>query len=303
MKKVLVTGAGGFIARHCISFLLDRGYQIHATVEKNGDAELKGDYVKWHRVDLLDPSGVSGLMREVKPTHLLHFAWYTSHGKFWHADENLPWVGATLHLVQEFRKNGGQRVVGAGTCAEYDWRYGYCVENVTPLNPASLYGKCKSTVQNVVREYASLHNINFSWGRIFFLYGPFENPKRLIAYVISSLIRNQTAQCSHGNQIRDFLHVIDVADAFVSLLDSDVEGPINIASGQPHSLRDILDKIGEITGRGDLIAYGAIPGNPGEPALIAGDTQRLKQELNWTPAYNLEDGLANTIHWWKENLR
>ena len=303
MKKVLITGASGFIARHTISFLRERNFQIHATIEYDNTPEQGDRTITWHSVNLLDNDAVSGLMRKIKPTHLLHFAWYTSHGKFWNAEENLLWVGATLHLVQEFKKNGGRRIVGAGTCAEYDWRYGYCVENVTPLHPASLYGKCKNAIRNIICEYASLHNISFSWGRIFFLYGPFENPKRLIAYVISSLLRNQTAQCSHGNQIRDFLHVADVAHAFICLLDSHVEGPVNIASGQPHSLRSILDKIGEITGRGDLIVYGAIPGNPGEPSLIAGDAQRLKQELNWSPAYSLEDGLVNTIHWWKENLR
>lgn len=303
MKKVLITGTGGFIARHCIPLLRNKKYLIHGTVLNTADTLSDQDDVFWHPVNLLDRNAVSELVKIIKPTHLLHFGWYTEHRKFWDAEENLDWTSATIHLIKEFKKNGGERFVGAGSCAEYDWRYGYCTENITPLNPSSLYGKCKNAVRLIAQEYAALHKISFAWGRIFFLYGPHENPNRLISYVITSLLKNRVARCSNGTQIRDFMHVVDVANAFVALLDSDIEGPVNIASGNPLSLKHIIDIIGEIINRQDLILYGANPGNPGDPAFLAADVQRLNNELQWNPEYGINEGLQQTIHWWKNHLK
>jgi len=303
MKNMLLTGARGFIARHCMHSLRERNYNIHAITTGDTTLESEEDGVYWHHVDLLDFRSVSKVMKAIKPSHLLHFAWYTEHGKFWNAEENLAWTNATLHLIKEFNNYGGKRILGAGTCAEYDWSYGFCSENITPVNPSSLYGRCKNAVQSIVQEYASLCNMSFAWGRIFFLYGPHENKNRLISYVITSLLQNKTAKCSNGKQIRDFMYVTDVADAFVALLDSDVEGAVNIASGNPVPLRSIIDTIVEKLNGSGLVQYGAKPDKPGDPPLVAADVRRLESEVGWSPKYGIEAGLDQTINWWKNNIK
>jgi nucleoside-diphosphate-sugar epimerase len=103
--------------------------------------------IHWQHCDLLDSEKVSALLKKVKPTHLLHFAWITAHGEFWTSLENLRWVRASLDLLEAFVKNGGRRAVVAGTCAEYDWQYGYCSEQITPLIQTTLYGICKHSLQ------------------------------------------------------------------------------------------------------------------------------------------------------------
>ena len=168
MKKVLLTGASGFIARNCIQLLQNKNYDIHAVTSGTKGKPPGDKNVTWHQVDLLNELAVSELLRSVKPTHLLHFGWYTEHGKFWSGEENLAWTKSTIQLLKEFKKNGGRRIVGAGTCAEYDWRYGYCSENVTPLNSSSLYGRCKNAIRSIAQEYAALNDLSFAWGRIFF---------------------------------------------------------------------------------------------------------------------------------------
>lgn len=191
----------------------------------------------------------------------------------------------------------------AGSCAEYDWRYGYCSEQVTPLTPSTLYGSCKHSLQIMLNAFAGQSpELSTAWGRVFFLYGPHEHPTRLVASVIGSLLKNEPARCSHGNQIRDFLHVRDVADAFTALLDADIGGPVNIGSGQPIAVKEIVHKIASRIGRPGLARLGALPAAPNESPLVVADTRRLSEEVGWTPRYDLNGGLQQTISWWRDQI-
>lgn len=297
MKRILVTGATGFIGRHSLPLLVERGYEVHAVSSKL--VEWKLPNVRWHQADLLDLAQMPVLMAKVQPTHLLHLAWYAVPGKYWTSSENLRWVQASINLLQEFAQHGGHRAVMAGTCAEYDWRYGYCSEAITPLAPATLYGICKHSLQLMVSAFARQTGLSVAWGRIFFLFGPHEHPDRLVAYVIRSLLQGKVARCSQGKQIRDFLYVKDVADAFVALLGSAVSGPINIASGRPAVLRELIYRIAAKFNREDLIQLGVVPMSPDEPPLLVADVRRLHDEVGWTPKYDLDTGLEQTIEWWK----
>jgi nucleoside-diphosphate-sugar epimerase len=300
MKRVLVTGPNGFIGRHSLPFLLERDYELHAVVPEDG-MQLNLPNVHWHIVDLLNHVKVHTLMKHVKPSHLLHFAWNTKPGVYWTSVENLRWLQASLEILRTFNLYGGHRVLMAGTCAEYDWNYGYCSEHVTPLDPTSLYGNCKKSLYEILMSFARQEDLSASWGRIFFLYGPYEHPSRLVPSVINALLDGRQAPCTHGNQIRDFLHVEDVASAFVALLDSELEGAVNIASGEPVKLKEIINQIAEKLGRVDLIQYGAIPASETESPLLVADINRLQQGLEWTPFYSLDTGLDRTIEWWKSN--
>ena len=302
MKKVLVTGATGFVGRHSLLSLSARGYEVHAVTSREKARAIDAPGVVWHRADLLDREQVFALVSKVRPSHMLHFAWYAVPGKFWISPENLRWVQASLDLLRAFKEAGGKRVVAAGTCAEYEWgREEPCSEAATPLRPATLYGACKHSLRLMIEAYSRQEGVSAAWGRGFFLYGPHEHPDRLVASVIRSLLRGDEAGCTHGRQVRDLLHVADVADAFVAVLDSTVQGAVNIASGDALALRDDINEIGDQVGRRDLIKLGAIEAPAGEPRIIAADTKRLKEEIGWRPRRSLETGLSETIAWWRDN--
>lgn len=300
MKKVLLTGATGFIARNCLGGLVESGYDVYAAALDQ--IELVDPKIKWLRVDLLDDRQTEKLVADVGATHLLHFAWYAEPKKYWNSQDNFKWVEASKRLLKGFYSNGGRRVVMAGTCAEYDWQYGRCFENSTLLLPATIYGKCKHSLQTTLENFSDETGLSSAWGRIFFLYGPNEHPVRLVSSVIISLLQGKPASCSYGNQIRDFLHVKDVASAFVALLESDVRGAVNIASGKPIALKEVICKIGEKLEHPELIRLGDIPSSKDEPSLLVADVRRLKEEVGWTPEYDIDSGLDQTIKWWKENL-
>lgn len=301
MKRVLLTGATGFIGRHCIPLLASRGYDIHAISTRESLDSRSG--ISWHKVDLLASSQLQELVADVAPSHLLHFAWYVASGKYWASLENIHWVQSSLELLQAFIANGGERAVMAGTCAEYDWRYGYCSEKVTPLVPSTLYSACKHSLQIILDNVSKQTGLSSAWGRVFFLYGPYEHQNRLISSVIHSLLTGKQARCSHGNQIRDYLYVRDVADAFVALLESDVEGPVNIGSGRPVLLKDLVQMIADKLMNEEHINFGAVPVPLDEPPLVVADVQRLNKEVGWAPKYNLDQGLNETIIWWKKSLK
>jgi len=297
MKRVLVTGANGFIGRHTLSWLLEAGFEVHA-LHWLGTPEETDDVI-WHKINLMDYPTVDALLQQLQATHLLHLAWYTEHGKFWHSSENLPWVACSLNLLSCFVGHGGQRVLMAGSCAEYDWSEGHCSEQETACTPATLYGTSKHAMHQIAEAYCAQNSVSFAWGRVFFLYGPGETASRFVPVVINGLLRQETVPCSDGSQVRDFTHVEDVASAFVTLLKSDLTGAVNIASGESYTLRDIGETImRQIKGSG-RIEFGALPNRQDDPDVLTADVSRLRDVLGWKAHYILETGLADSISWWK----
>ncbi len=294
MKRVLFTGATGFIGRHCIAPLISKNYEIHAI--STNPPDNRDHPVNWHTANLFDSEKVENIVKEVQPTHLLHLAWYTEPKLYWNSIENLKWVRASLNLIESFIRNNGQRVTIAGSCAEYDWNYGYCTENITPLNPSSLYGVCKNSLQSMTTRILKDVSVSNCWGRVFFLYGPGEPREKLVASVIRSLLDNKEVQTTPGDQVRDYLYVQDVADVFVRLLDSNIEGPVNIGSGKAIAIRDILDVIGSQMNKEKLILRGNIQ-KPDETPFLVANTRRINHELGWYPSYSLEKGIEHYIKW------
>ena len=300
MKQVLVTGASGCVGRHVLPLLVERGWTVHAVSSR----EIAPEHgVEWHRSDLLDSRQVVDLVERVRATHLLHLAWYLPPGRWANADESYQWVQASIGLMRAFHRAGGQRMVGAGSCLEYDWSAGVCSEDRTPLTPHTGYGACKNALQELLAAYCRDRNLSSAWGRIFFLYGPHEHPDRLVSAAVRALLKGEPARCSHGRQIRDYLYAGDVADAFVTLLESELTGPVNIASGDPVRLSEIVRRVGDLLGRPDLIHLGAIPAASTDVPVVVADTTRLVARLDWRPRYTLDAGLEATIAWWRARLK
>jgi nucleoside-diphosphate-sugar epimerase len=183
--RILVTGGSGFIGRHAVAELHNLDFEVHVIGRQSGDSTIFAPQVIRHQVDVLDRRAVSDLIRTIRPTHLLHLAWITTHGAYWRSPDNLDWLAATVHLARTFAEAGGSRMVTAGTSAEYDWTdpklaSSNCFEYSTPIIPRTFYGVTKDACRRALEAYSTESGIQTAWGRVFFLFGPSEDQRRLV---------------------------------------------------------------------------------------------------------------------------
>ena len=288
--RVLLTGASGFVGRYVLNALQHQGIEVVTA----GRARAQPS-VTFIEADLLSVSDFGPLVQQVQATHLLHLAWYAEHGKYWTSPLNLRWAEATTRLVEAFCAAGGQQVVIAGTCAEYDWAHGYCREDSTPLNPATLYGTAKDATRRLVMAVCAQHQVPCAWGRIFLPYGQGESASRLIPSLIDVFRGEREPFGVNATAYRDFLHAYDVAEGFVRLLTTGASGAYNICSGEPVRSAEVVTTLATLLGADPEPVLALTTERPGEPTLLVGENLKLKA-LGWRPALTLAQGLERTLH-------
>jgi nucleoside-diphosphate-sugar epimerase len=307
-RRVLVTGAGGFIGRWSLEPLRRLGYEVHAVVSPRGRAAGSARDAAVLRADLTDARAIDEVIRAVNPTHLLHFAWIATPGIYGGSPDNYRWLAASRYLLEAFQRAGGVRAVVAGSCAEYDWsKVGVCEERSSPMasdapGEVAPYAACKIALQRSLERLGRERGLSAAWGRIFFQYGPGEPRARLVASVIVNLLSGLEAPCTHGRQVRSFLHVEDVGAAFAALLASAVEGPVNVGSAERRSIAEMLERLAARIGRPELLKLGAREAPAGEPSVLVPDLKRLETEVGFRPKWSLEAGLEDTVRWWRAEL-
>jgi nucleoside-diphosphate-sugar epimerase len=273
-RRLLITGASGFIGLHVAALARQDEGDVLAVSRRDGD--------------LLDPAAAERLIASTKPTHLIHLAWFVEPGAYWTSPENHRWVEASAGLFRSFARHGGERLIGVGTSAEYDWSVnGMMHETTTPLRPATLYGESKKRLHELAQEIG----VPQAWGRIFMVYGPGEPETRFIPRMIRALADNEPAVCTAADAARDFIHVRDVAAALLALAKSDVTGAVNIGTGVATKLGEVVHLLVELLGHGENIRE--LPGN--EPPLVVADITRLREEVGFQPSIDLRRGLELTI--------
>lgn len=275
---VLVTGAAGFIGRAVVAALRARGHEV----------------VPWTRadVDLGDIARVRARLRDERPERAIHLAWDTRPGKYLSAPDNLDLLAAGLALFRELADVGCARIVGVGTCFEYDLAFPETDEATTPCRPATLYGAAKLSLGITGQRFAETVGVSFAWARYNYLYGPNEKPERLVPAAIRAFLADGELPCTSGEQVRDFMHVADCADATAAILESGAVGPINVGGGAPVSIRHLVETIHTLVGRGRPL-FGVRPSN--EPARFVPRLTRLFDEVGWRPSIPLEVGLRDVI--------
>ena len=294
--RVFLTGGSGFIGSHVTKTLLQRDHEV-ALLARPGDPmtrlqSLHGrfDTIKGtlENADLLEKS-----IKRFKPEACIHLAWYAEPGKYLDSAQNIQSLASSLSLFQALIKAGCRQIVAAGTCFEYDTKFGYLHED-SPARPASLYAAAKHSCCLIASQLAAQAKISFAWGRIFYPYGPQEDQRRLVPAAIKALNQGVPFPASAGDQVRDYIHVADVASALCTLMEKQADGVFNISTGVPMSIRQLLETLGKLMNRSHLIQLGVLPYRKWEPPFICGDNTRLRN-FGWSPCYSLEAGLSETI--------
>lgn len=256
----------------------------------------------WHEANLLDGDELLRLIKTVRASHLLHFAWDVTPGKFWNSEINEMWLAASTALSRAFWEQGGERAVGIGTCAEYAWHAGdvICDERFTPIQPSTKYGAAKHALYLAMAQHAALVDGSLAWARLFFQYGPGEPKQKFVASAIRSLLNKSHFRVESSNQQRDWLFVQDVADACIAILDSEFCGALNVGGGILRTNRDLLSAIVRFTGNVDCIEFGDKPSDSNNPLKLIPNLDALFKKIKWHPEYSLDVGMKETIDFWKD---
>ncbi|MAG69331.1 MAG: UDP-glucose 4-epimerase [Acidobacteria bacterium] len=300
MHRVLLTGAGGFVGSHLARLLLAEGQEGMALISPSTNRWRLRDIESRLSIldsDLTNLAALGDRLRAFRPDVCLHMAWHGWAGQT-APDENLTSLAVSLELLKLMSSLRCERFVAAGTCFEYDVRHEWLSEK-TPLGPHNVYGACKKAMFEIAQEFAALTGIRVLTPRLFYSYGPYEPARRIVASIIRTVLGGGTAKVTPGQQIRDYLHIEDVASAIWTATQSPVTGAVNIASGEPVTIAEVATTLGQLLGKPDRVEIGAIGYQEGDPMRVAGDATLLRRETGWSPRFGLRDGLANAVAWWE----
>jgi nucleoside-diphosphate-sugar epimerase len=299
---VLVTGATGFVGSHVVRQLVDSGEDV-AIIARAGSSRHRlegvGGRVQVFEADLADGAAIARLLEQCRPGACIHAAWYAEPGKYLVSVQNLDSLRSSLDLLENLARVGCKHFVGVGTCFEYEMQTRPLTED-SRARPFTLYAAAKLAFYLVAAQRAAQLDMGFAWARLFYLYGPFEDERRLVPAEIKALSEGREFPGSSGEQVRDYLHVEDVASGLCALSRHRLSGVFNVSSSAAVTIADLMRTLGELLGRPELIRLGALPNRDWDPAYVCGDNHRLRTEAHWAPRYALRDGLAQTIEWWNQ---
>ena len=274
-RIVAVTGAEGFVGRRVVdSLLAEAGIEVIRIVRPGTRTLEQGG----SRVFPLDVLG-EDIGRRQLPTGvdaLVHLAW--SGLDDFRSDVHLDQVEAHERFLQAWLESGVRRIVGVGTCLEYGLVEGELTESM-PTDPVIAYARGKAALSGALEELAATFGASWSWARVFYPYGDGQQPKSLWSSLQSAITRGDaTFPMSGGEQVRDYLHVDEVGSILASLaLSDEASGVVNVCSGQPIVLRDLVE--GWIAERRAALRpqLGVFPYPDYEPMKFWGSRRKLDQ--------------------------
>lgn len=288
--KILVTGATGFIGSAFSKLALTHGHEIGGMMlpTETPPAHVPGsDRMHWIKGTLADLPWKE--IETFKPDACVHFAWIATPGVYLESPENEKHLEWGLDLARRLKAIGLRQFVGVGTCIEYKITNAPLNEDTTPVDPTTLYSRCKNALRETLEAEARKDGTHFCWGRIFYPYGVGEHPDRLCSALIRKLSRGEKLVLKTPHSTKDYIYNEDLAAAILLTVEKKFIGTINWGTGEGISVRQIADQIAAMLGRPDLVEN-ANPLQTDPLGFVVADAGKLRR-LGWQPAHSLAAGL------------
>ncbi len=293
-KIALVTGGVGFIGSALSTTLCQLGAEVHTVSRRPSEPLSRGRH--W-QVDLSDASAVDDLLRATRPQYVFHLASHVMGAPDLH--HVLPAfrsnLQTTVNLLTTLAEVGCIRMVTTGSLVEPD--------PGARAIPNSPYAAAKWASSDYARMFHALYGLPVSIARVFMVYGPGQQDmSKLVPYVISCVLRGEGPKITSGSHRIDWIYIDDVVQGFINLaLTPGVDGAsIDLGSGSPVTIRELVDELCALMGRKIRPVYGALPDRPLEPIRVA-DIAASARQIGWSPTVDLTEGLRRTIDWYSTN--
>ncbi|KUK72202.1 NAD(P)-dependent oxidoreductase [Methanobacterium sp. 42_16] len=305
--KILITGATGFIGSHLTSKLLKKEYKVGIIKRKNSNLwRIKDilDKLTVYDTDISNTEKVMEVFSDFKPDIVIHLATYYAVD---HESYEIPLIINTnvtgiLNLLEASKENSVDLFINTSSC----FVYGVSDDKISEddeLNPLNLYALSKIESEQACAFYSEKYGLKTITFRVFPPYGPADNPRKLIPFIIKNLLNNDLLEMTSGKQRWDFIYVEDVADAYIELIknfdelkDNDV---FNLGTGKSTSIREVLNILNQFAGDYGEAVWGAIPHRENEVWNICADIKKAGKVFNWKPKTSIENGLKLTYDWYE----
>jgi nucleoside-diphosphate-sugar epimerase len=295
-RRLLVTGATGFIGARLCRRAAEAGATVHAVSRTRRD---EADGLRWEQGDLTDEAVVRDVVRRVQPDVVLHLASEVGGGR--ELGLVLPMLRANLlaavNLMVACAEGGGPRIVLAGSMEEPDMGDADAVAQ-------SPYAVAKWGALAYARHFEALHGLPVVHLRVFMVYGPGQlDLRKLVPYVTVSLLRGEAPQLMSGARAVDWVYVDDVVDAFLraAAAPGAAGRSLDIGSGELVTARAVVERVAELAGGAAEPAFGAIAERPLE-RVRAADPAAATEALGWRPWTPLSEGLERTVAFYRSRL-
>lgn len=309
-RRVLVTGASGFLGSHLTRRLVELGAQVHAltsTVSSVYPTRLLTlrEHLTLHEGSLTDRGALESVVAAARPELVAHLGAYTHVGKSWQrVDECIQAnVQGTVNLLMALAPAGYERFVNTGTSEIYgDVEVPFREDG--PVHPISPYSVSKHSAEQYCRLFAESRGWPIVRVRPFNAYGPAQSPDRVIPELIARGLQGRPIRMTQGRQTREFNYVTDLVDGFVRLLTTPgIDGELfNLGCGHEISMRALATQVMAVLEDPVEVQFGALPDRPTEIWRMYADATRARERLGWVPQVSLPDGLARTVEWYRAEL-
>jgi UDP-glucose 4-epimerase len=300
--RLFITGVSGFVGAATLGAALQAGHEVAAPVRPGGSAERLAPFEGQYRrldLDLRDSENVAAAMVEFRPDVVLHLAWWgVANSARFDRRQVTDNIETACMLTEAAATSGARAFIGVGSQGEYG--AGSTMREDALPRPTSLYGASKVSAFFLTRQLAEQAGLRHAWLRLFSVYGPGDNDSWLIPMLIIEMLAGRRPRTTLGAQAWDWLHVDDVARALLAVAAAPAAaGLFNLGSGRAVLVKSVIERIRDLAAPGMELVYGEIPYRPDQVMHMQADISRLTAATSWTPTIPIEEGLANTVAWYR----
>lgn len=306
-QRVVVTGGSGFVGSYAVEHLLrDPSREVCLLVRPESDlwrlGEMSCPRLTTIRGDLTAPASYRDALAAWQPDTVVHLAWDGVGPAERDDPRQLGNIQAAIDLIQAAGDAGVKHWIGMGSQAEYG-PHQSVIRETEATRPTTLYGASKLAVSHLGRLGAAQRQMRFVWLRVFSTYGAKDHPRWLIPSITLQLLRRESPKLTEGRQNWDYIHVDDIASAVRATVDNlDAQGIYNVGSGRVVTVRRVVERVRDLIDPSLPLVFGELLYRPDQVMHLEADITRLQRATGWTPVIDLDQGLAQTVGWYRQHV-